>query len=368
MAGKNNIPQQGESPLKYFYRQFTRKPAPVKNVSLQGRTAIVTGSNTGVGFQASRQVLELGLSKLILAVRNEEKGKKAAARLISDLKLNDDVVEVWHLDLSVYDSVFAFAERTKSLPTLDIVILNAGMWSPTRAFNEHTGHEETIQVNYLSTALLAILLLPVAKAKRASQLHPTRITFTSSEVAGFTKFAEKNEVPLFPALDRKDVKVDAMDRMFISKLLQQFFITELAKLVPTSVALINSCSPGSVYDTEFNREFETSAISKRILKFMGNSSPVGARMITDAAVNHGEETHGQFLSFQEVVGYVSPDQRTPFVLSDCMRLVAKRRHRKAPIIYTAEGKKISQQLWKETLAELAFANVKSIINDVSAAK
>lgn len=302
MPEKKQIPQQGESPLKYFYRQLTHTPASVKNVNLEGRTAIVTGSNTGVGLEASRQLLELGLSKLILAVRNEEKGKNAAANLVSDLKLKDDVIEVWNLDLSIYDFVVAFAERAKSLPTLDIVILNAGMWSPTRAFNNHTGHEETIQVNYLSTALLAILLLPVAKAKRASQPNPTRITFTSSEAAGFTKFAEKDEVPLFAALDRKDANVDPVDRMFIAKLLQQFFITELANRVPASIAVINSASPGSVYDTEFNRESEQGVLVKKVLKMMGNSASVGARMITDAAVNHGEETHGQFLSFQEMVG------------------------------------------------------------------
>lgn len=35
----------------------------------------------------------------------------------------------------------------------------------------------------------------------------------------------------------------------------------------------------------------------------------------------------------------------------------------APIIYTEEGKKISAQLWKETMAEFAFANMEQIIND-----
>ncbi|RYP61157.1 hypothetical protein DL769_007839 [Monosporascus sp. CRB-8-3] len=141
--------------------------------------------------------------KVILAVRNEEKGKAAAAKLTSDLKLKEDVNEVWRLELSAYESVVAFAERTKSLPTLDIVVLTASLWSPSRAFNKRTGHEETIQV------------------------------------ARFTKFKEKNEVPLLAALDKKDIGVDAMDRMFLSKLLQQFFYTELANRVPLSIALIN---------------------------------------------------------------------------------------------------------------------------------
>jgi hypothetical protein len=45
--------------------------------------------------------------------------------------------------------------------------------------------------------------------------------------------------------------------------------------------------------------------------------------------------------------------------------VAKMAYRLAPIIYSAEGKKISDQLWKETKEELAFANVEEILKTVS---
>ncbi|OTA83408.1 hypothetical protein M434DRAFT_24790 [Hypoxylon sp. CO27-5] len=329
-------PEKGGSALRYFYNQLTFKPAPVKNANLQGKTAIVTGSNTGIGFATSQQLLELGLTKLILAVRNEEKGKAAAAKLSSDLGLQQDVIEVWKLDLSVYESVVSFAERAKTLSRLDIVILNAGMWSPSRLFNKQTGHEEVIQVNFLSTALLAILLLPVAKAVRANQSHPTRITFVSSEVAGWAKFKERNDVPILTSID-KPGKVDNMDHMFLSKLLGQFFFVKLAELVPSSVAVIDAASPGSVYDSEMNREYDKTfagALTKKVLKHFGNTCPVGARMVTDAAVNHGDDIHGKFLSFQKVEGM-------------------------APIIYTPEGKKIAEQLWKETMEELAFANVES---------
>ncbi len=294
-------PEKQASVPRFFYHQVTFKPQAIHGVDLSGKTAIITGSNTGIGFETGRQLLQLGLSRLILAVRSEEKGRAAASVLSPD---DTNRVQVWHLDLREYDSVVAFAERAKTLNRLDFVVLNAGICPVTRIFNQNTGHDETIQVNYLSTALLAILLLPVAKATRLNQPAPTRITFTSSEGAAWTKFKLGQETPILTALDKDEKGVDTVDRMFVSKLLGQMFLNELAKRVPPSVAVINAASPGSVHDSEFNRELDKTtagAVIKAIMRRVANTAAVGARMITDAIVNHGEETHGQFLSFQNLV-------------------------------------------------------------------
>jgi len=297
-------PEKQASVPRFFYNQLTVKPVPVQGVSLAGKTALVTGSNTGVGLETSRQLLDLGLSKLILAVRSEERGQTAKKKLSAGRNLSDDSIEVWKLDQSDYDSVIAFAERTKSLPRLDIVVLNIGIANATRVFNPKTGHDEMIQVNYLSTALLTILLLPVVKEKRAAQGGPSRITIVSSEVAAWTAFKEKKSFPLLASLDHKNAKVDPLDRMMVSKLLGQFFLSYLASIVPPSVVVINAASPGSVHDSEFNREHDktfSGAIAKVVMRRLANTAAVGARMITDAAVKHGQETHGEFLSFQKIV-------------------------------------------------------------------
>ena len=199
----------------------------------------------------------------------------------------------------------AFAERAKTFNRLDIAVLNAGICPAQRIFNDKTGHDETIQVNYLSTALLAILLLPVAKAVRANQPAPSRITFTSSEVAAWAKFNLGTKTPILAALDKKEDGVDTVDRMFVSKLLGQLFMHRLSKLVPPGrVAIVNGASPGSVHDSEFNRDLDKTtagAVIKTVMRRIANTAAVGARMMTDAAVNHGEEVHWQFLSFQKVV-------------------------------------------------------------------
>lgn len=312
-------PEKQASLPRFFYHQITTKPEAVTGVSLEGKTAIVTGANTGVGFETSRQLLDLGISKLILAVRDEAKGAAAAKKLAEGRAgLGEDTISVWKLDLCVYDSVVAFADRAEAeLSRLDIAILNAGIGPLQRAFNEHTGHDQVVQVNYLSTALLAVLLLRVIKSKRPGQPGPSRLTIVSSEVSAWTRFKEGTDKPpsILAALDRKDHKVDMLDRMMVSKLLGQFFLAEIAKRVPTDLAVVNAASPGSVYDSEFNRDRDgtvSGAVAKTVMKRMANSAAVGARMITDAAVRHGEETHGEFLSFQKVVPYVFPSFLFPF--------------------------------------------------------
>lgn len=299
-------PKKQAGLLHFWKQQITFKPVEVRDVDLQGHTAIVTGSNTGVGFQTSQQLLDLGLSKLILAVRSEEKGKAAATRLSSGRTLAEGAIEVWPLDQSSYDSVIAFANRARNLTRLDFVNLNVGIAPTTRSFNKHTGHDEVVQVNYLSTALLALLLLPIVKEKRASQPRPSRITFTSSEAACWSEFKEKDVKgqTLLATLDKKDVKVNMADRSWLTKLFGQFFLARLAAEVPPSTALINAASPSAIHDSAFNRDFDKTflgAMFKVILRRLANSSAVGARMIVDAMAKHGEETHGQFLSFQKLV-------------------------------------------------------------------
>lgn len=304
-----DVSPETQAGLGHFFRQqLFFRPSVVTGVDLSGQTAIVTGSNCGIGLEVSRQLLDLRLSRLILAVRSEDKGKAAAAELAlnRDPALKDGAIEVWKLDMSNYDSITAFAERASSLGRLDIAVLNAGLCPLNRTVNKRTGHDEIIQVNYLSTALLAILLLPIAKAKSKNpeQKHPTRITMSMSEVAYWAKPPLSNDTPLLKTLDQDTKGYATLDQMFVSKLLGQYLIAELAKRTPASVAIINGASPGSCHDTQYNRELRQTFHGKLVqlvLKRVANTSAVGTRMMTDAAVNHGEASHGQFLSFQKIV-------------------------------------------------------------------
>lgn len=304
-------PEKQGSVGRFLHNQLTIVPKPITNIELQGKTAIVTGANSGVGLASARQLLDLGLSRLILAVRSEEKGQAARADLevaqgrsldAAAAATTTTTIEIWLLDLADYSSITAFADRANaSLDRLDLVLLSAGVFPGARRVNEHTKHEEMIQVNYLSNALLLLLLLPVCKAKTISQ--PTRITIVSSEVAAFATFKQKKQRPLLAALDKQD-NFSLGEQMFVSKLLLQLFHAKLAKMVPPSVAVINAASPGGIHGAGFGAENETGflgAIVKWIKRRIYNSCEVGSRTIVDAMVHHGEESHGQFFSFQSMV-------------------------------------------------------------------
>lgn len=131
--------------------------SPAQAPDQSGRTAIVTGANTGLGFQTALAFASKG-AHTILACRNADKA--AAAKAAIEKHHPDAQVEVRLLDTGDMDSVRAFAEAfQRDHGRLDLLINNAGaMMTPYRAPEE--GFEEQLAVNYLGHFLLTGLLLP----------------------------------------------------------------------------------------------------------------------------------------------------------------------------------------------------------------
>jgi len=141
-------------------------PSPV-TTKFTDKIVIVTGANTGIGYEAALKYVELGASTVIIAVRSLSKGQAAKERIEQKTKIAD-VVEVWELDMHNFSSVDAFAQRVDhGLPRLDVALLNAGVVS-AKYQSSSEGWEKMLQINTLSTALLAILLLPKLKASSTS--------------------------------------------------------------------------------------------------------------------------------------------------------------------------------------------------------
>jgi NAD(P)-dependent dehydrogenase (short-subunit alcohol dehydrogenase family) len=116
--------------------------------SFAGRTAIVTGANSGLGAVTARELARVG-AQVILAVRNTGKGEAAAREMTGD-------VEVRQLDLQDLDSVRQFAD---AMDTVDVLINNAGVMAIPHEATAN-GFERQIGTNHLGHFALTNLLLP----------------------------------------------------------------------------------------------------------------------------------------------------------------------------------------------------------------
>ena len=144
----------------------------------------------------------MGAEKVILAVRNLEKGE-AAKKSIEETTGRKGVAEVWQLDLSSYASVKEFVGKAESLKRLDAVVENAGI--ATRKYSVFEENESTITTNVVSTFLLGLMILPKLRETATKYNITPHLTIVSSEVHGFTPFKERNSPNIFQTLNDKEI-------------------------------------------------------------------------------------------------------------------------------------------------------------------
>lgn len=165
--------------FRAIYTNKLYPPADPTHLSFAGRTILVTGSNTGLGAQAVHKFASQGAARLILAVRDLEKGAKVQRTVQHVVWEPKCKVDVWHLDMMDYESIKSFARRCEvELDQLDIALLNAGVYMTEYNGSEY-GWEQTLQVNTLSTVLLALLLLPKLRESKSADYTPV-LEFVSS--------------------------------------------------------------------------------------------------------------------------------------------------------------------------------------------
>ncbi|KAL2784175.1 hypothetical protein BJX66DRAFT_348600 [Aspergillus keveii] len=319
--------------------KLASQPQAPGDLNLTGQTGIFTGASSGLGYAAASTLLTYNLSHLIITLRTESKGTEAAAKL---RKLHPHAkIEVWMLDLLSYESIQSFVARCRDeLQRIDFAILSAAAGYAKFERDAHTGHELTFQVNYLSTALLALLFLPVLREKRprlegeGERSKPSRIAIIGSAMALTSKLIEAecqrtvtgsgSGSSLFVALD--DPKYfDFPGRYATTKLLLCMFLKELAEHVSADDVIVNFVDPGLV---------KTRARAR--------SLSAGAWTYVDAAVVKGRETHGSWICNFNVYPFPA-------------------------VMYTELGKRATEMLWEETMADLDFAGVRGIIASMASA-
>lgn len=197
--------------------------------SMNGKTCLVTGANSGIG-----KATALGLSKLgahvILLCRDQAKGEEACRDIIEGS--GNQAVDLMLADLSSQQSIREFATHFKArYQRLDVLLNNAGLYLSKRTLTvDHL--ETTFAVNHLAYFLLTNLLLDTVKASAparivnvASSAHASAIDFSNLQ-------AERG--------------YDGMEAYSLSKLANIIFTFELARRLEGTGITVNCLHPGVI--------------------------------------------------------------------------------------------------------------------------
>ncbi|BDY06964.1 oxidoreductase [Ferrimonas sp. YFM] len=125
---------------------------------LQGKIAVVTGGNIGLGFESSLQLARAG-ALVVIACRDNDKGERARTRILHHLPRAQ--VEVLPLDLTCAETIDRFSQAFAARhPRLDLLLNNAGVVNLESLRHTHTGREMHMATNHLGHFALTGRLMP----------------------------------------------------------------------------------------------------------------------------------------------------------------------------------------------------------------
>ncbi|XP_037824349.1 retinol dehydrogenase 13-like [Lucilia sericata] len=214
----------------YVFYKWREGPYYNKPYNLEGKVAIVTGCNTGIGKEMALDLARRG-AKVYMACRNYEKCEQARSEIITETgNLN---VFNRTLDLASLESIRQFVKDfLLEEPHLDILINNAGICCVKRSLTVD-GFEQHLGVNHLGHFLLTNLLLDILKKSA-----PSRIIVVSS-IIHYVASIKKKDL-------NSERHYNKMLAYAQSKLANILFTRKLSQLLKGSGVTVNCLHPGVV--------------------------------------------------------------------------------------------------------------------------
>ena len=238
-----------------------------------GRLAVVTGANTGLGFETARVLAARGAS-VVLAVRDTDKGKRAADRIA--VTAPGANVMVQPLDLASLDSIRAAARELRAQhPRIDLLINNAGvMFTPQQTTRD--GFELQFGTNHLGhfalTGLLLEQMLPVPDSRVvtvSSTAHRLRARINFGDLQG----------------ERSYRRVAAYSQSKLANLMFTYELQRrLSSAATTTTTIAVAAHPG-LANTELTRN--SSAASAALARLISQKPAMGALPVLRAATGPG---------------------------------------------------------------------------------
>ena len=262
---------------------------------LGGKVYIVTGANSGLGFESSKALAAKGAS-VVMACRNLDKGNKAKEEILKDFPAVD--IKVMKLDLQDLSSVKSFSESFQNeYQRLDVLLNNAGIMMPPYQLTKD-GYESQFGVNHLGHFALTGLLMNLIK------------TTPNSRVVNVSSLAHKRgEINFDNLMYEKENSYSPMKAYGRSKIANLYFTYELQRRFEANKinALSVSAHPG-ISETNLSKFMEKRfivSLLKPIFSFIMQPASMGAlpqlRAATDPSVK-GAQYYGPG-SKREFKGY-----------------------------------------------------------------
>ena len=287
-------------PWQSLYKQRHGRPQPLTK-SYAGRCALITGANGAFGSRASKIFASRDIKTLILVdVMDCARLKGEIDEELTAEKKPIPEILVWQVDLMTYAGCAELAEKLKTLQYLDHALLTAGILSFKRKESPE-GWETSIQVNYLSTALVSLFLLPYLASSPGNSSPPTLSFVTTFGIypASPTMGLPKTGSYLKSLSNNKDGMAQG-HQYGRSKALLLYFARELAERVSFAnektqlgPITINSADPGSAW-TPLTNVQRNMLIPRLIMDFGARDPQYGAIALTNA-VSAGPESHGKIM-------------------------------------------------------------------------
>ncbi|MEM6724267.1 MAG: SDR family oxidoreductase [Bacteroidota bacterium] len=242
---------------------------------MKGKTVLITGASSGIGFQAAKLIAQKGATVFVVA-RNESKAQKTVAELQQIVP--DATIKGLHADLSSLEAVRKLAADFKTQSDqLDVLLNNAGL-----VVNEHQlsadGYELQFAVNHLAPFLLTHLLIDLIKAA------PQGRVVNVSSAAHF-----QGKLSLQRAKGPQE-SYKGMAAYAQSKLCNVLFTRRLAKAMEGTKVTTNCLHPGVVKTQIGNRPDSILSTIWTIMKPFMRSEEAGAGTSVFLATDPSLET------------------------------------------------------------------------------
>jgi NAD(P)-dependent dehydrogenase (short-subunit alcohol dehydrogenase family) len=243
-----------------------------------GKCIIVTGANTGLGFEASKVLAARG-ARVILACRDEGKAQAAMARIRAETPGAD--LAFLPLDQSDLASVRGAAALAAQEPRIDVLVNNAGVMFPPLTRTKQ-GFELQFGVNHLGCFALTALLLP-----KLAETPGARVVITAS-------LAHRGGRIAWDDLNA-EAKYSRAQRYSDSKLANLLFLSELDRRLRAagSPVIAAACHPG-VAPTDLMRHTGPFKVFNPVFAALFNTAAKGAWPTLQAATAPDVEPGGYY--------------------------------------------------------------------------